>query len=450
MTAPALIISAPRSGAGKTTVALALMAALSRRGLKVKAAKAGPDYIDPAFHAAATGHPGINLDSWAMPPPLLDTLAHEAAGDADVLIIEGVMGLFDGVPGVPGAPGRGGTTADLAARFGIPVLLVLDVSGQSQSAAALVRGFATHDPAVRIAGVILNRVGSDRHRTLASDAIAPLGIPVLGALRRDETIDLPSRHLGLVQATEHADLRARLDRLAELAERQLELDAILASAAPLAAPKQTNTVSPLRPPGQRIALAADAAFTFVYPHLIDAWRRAGAQIVRFSPLADQGPPDDCDACWLPGGYPELSAGALAAAENFRRQTTRFAATRPVHGECGGYMVLGEYLEDAAGVRHPMLALLGHGTSFRERKLHLGYREARLLAESPIGAAGARVRGHEFHYAALGAAGNDAPLADLFDAECRALGAAGGRRGFVTGTFFHAIASAEATPAGAKV
>jgi cobyrinic acid a,c-diamide synthase len=439
MTARALIISAPRSGAGKTTVALALMAALRRSGLKVRSAKAGPDYIDPAFHAAATGGPSPNLDSWAMPPPLLDALAGEAARDADVLVVEGVMGLFDGVSG---PPGRRGTTADLAARFRIPVLLVLDVSGQSQSAAALVRGFASHDPAVRLAGVILNRVASERHRAFVGDAIALTGVPVLGAVPREEAIALPSRHLGLVQAGEHADLDAVLGRLAELAERHLDLDAVVASAAPLSLPGETSLAAPLPPPGQRIALASDAAFTFAYPHLIDGWRRAGAEIVTFSPLADQGPPEQCDACWLPGGYPELHAGVLAGAENFRRQSARFAATRPVHGECGGYMVLGEYLEDAGGVRHPMLGLLGHGTSFRARKLHLGYREARLRAESPIGAAGARVRGHEFHYATLRASGDDAPLVDLVDAQGATLGAAGGHRGLVTGTFFHAIAGVD--------
>jgi cobyrinic acid a,c-diamide synthase len=443
MSARGLIVSAPRSGAGKTTVALALMAALRRSGLKVKAAKAGPDYIDPAFHAAATGHASVNLDTWAMPPPLLDALAGEAARGAEMLLIEGAMGLFDGVPGLPG---RCGATADLAARFAIPVLLVLDVSGQSQSAAALVRGFASHDPAVRLAGVILNRVGSERHRTLVSDAVAQIGVAVLGALPREETIAFPARHLGLVQAREHEDLAVLLDRLADTAEKHLDLDGILARAAPLGTRDQTAIPQALSPPGQRIALAADAAFTFAYPHLLDSWRRAGAEIVSFSPLADQGPPEDCDVCWLPGGYPELHAGPLAAAENFRRQMRRFAATRPVHGECGGHMVLGEFLEDASGAWHQMLGLLGHATSFKQRKLHLGYREARLRDDGPLGAAGARVRGHEFHYATLIAPGGDTPLADLLDGQGRAIGEAGGRRGFASGTFFHAIAGMDSPAA----
>jgi cobyrinic acid a,c-diamide synthase len=180
----------------------------------------------------------------------------------------------------------------------------------------------------------------------------------------------------------------------------------------------------------------------MYPHVLDGWRRAGAEVVRFSPLADEAPPDDCDCCWLPGGYPELHAGALAAAARFRAGLARFAATRPVHGECGGYMVLGQGLTDASGARHAMTGLLGHATSFAQRRLHLGYREARLLAECPIGSAHARVRGHEFHYATLVSAEGDAALAELADGQGRPLGPSGGRRGHVTGTFFHAIAQAE--------
>jgi cobyrinic acid a,c-diamide synthase len=204
----------------------------------------------------------------------------------------------------------------------------------------------------------------------------------------------------------------------------------------------TVPASALPPPGQHIALAADAAFTFVYLHLLASWRKAGAEIVAFSPLADEPPPESCDICWLPGGYPELHAGALAAARKFKAGLAHFAQTRPVHGECGGYMVLGEGLEDASGTRHAMTGLLGHATSFAKRKLHLGYREARLRASCPIGAAGAVVRGHEFHYATLITAGDDDPLVELADAQGRAIGTDGGRRGRVTGTFFHAIARRE--------
>jgi cobyrinic acid a,c-diamide synthase len=435
MTARSLVIAATRSGAGKTTVTLALLAALARRGVVVRSAKAGPDYIDPAFHAAATGCPSVNLDSWAMPPDLLDALAAEAARDAEMLVIEGALGLFDGLAG---PPRRRGATADLAARFHLPVLLILDVAGQSQSAAAVARGFCAHDPAVRIAGVLLNRVGSERHRNLVAEAMQVAGVPVLGVIPRDESLALPERHLGLVQASEYADLDARLAHLASLAESHVDIDAVIEAAGPLAIAAHANAPA-LPPPGQRIALASDAAFTFVYPHLLSGWRGAGAEIFPFSPLADEAPPEHCDCCWLPGGYPELHAGKLAVAHQFRAGLARFAETRPVHGECGGYMALGEYLEDAAGERHAMAGLLGHATSFAQRRLHLGYRAARLIADSPIGPAGDTIRGHEFHYASLVEAGNDDPLADIFDGNGRRLGKTGGRRGRVTGTFFHVIA-----------
>jgi cobyrinic acid a,c-diamide synthase len=445
MTPRGLVIGAPRSGSGKTTVTLALLAAFKQRGISVRAAKSGPDYIDPAFHAAATGQTGLNLDSWAMPPALLEALASDAVGTADLLIIEGAMGLFDGVTG---EPGRSGAAADLAAHFRLPVLLILDVSGQSQSAAAVLHGFMCHDPSVRIAGVVLNRVGSERHRALVTEAITPLNIPVIGSLPRDATLTLPERHLGLVQASEHTDLQSYLKRLAEIAERHIDLDAVVTLAHPLASAAAPANL-PLRPPGQRIALARDPAFSFVYPHLLDGWRRTGASIVPFSPLTDEAPPDDCDCCWLPGGYPELHAPALASARRFRAGLAHFAVSRPVHGECGGYMVLGEGLEDGDGVRHAMTGLLSHSTSFAKRGLQLGYRQATLLSDSAIGQAGHVVRGHEFHYAKLTDVGNDAALVDLADAYGRPLGKAGGRRGYVTGTFFHAIASFDAVTLGEK-
>ncbi len=431
-----LIISAPCSSAGKTTVTLALLTALARRGVRVRAAKSGPDYIDPAFHAAATGSKGSNFDTWAMPPALLDTLVVDAGRGAEFLLIEGAMGLFDGVP----IPQRSGAAADLAARYGVPVLLVLDVWAQAQSAAAVARGFAAHEPAVRIAGVILNRVASERHRMLVADAIVASGFKVFGALPRDDALILPERHLGLVQAAEHVDLDTRLAALAALAERHLDIEAILGVAAPLPSLEPSDAQA-LAPPGQRIALAFDEAFSFVYPHVLEGWRRAGAEIVHFSPLADKPPPDGCDACWLPGGYPELHAGRLAAAQQFRSGLSRFAQIGSVHGECGGYMVLGQSLEDADGVTHAMAGLLSHATSFARRRMQLGYREARLLSQSALGQRGDVVRGHEFHYATLISAGDDEPLVDLSDGQDRPLGPAGGRRGRVSGAFFHVIARA---------
>jgi cobyrinic acid a,c-diamide synthase len=255
---------------------------------------------------------------------------------------------------------------------------------------------------------------------------------------RDPALALPERHLGLVQASEHAALEQFIERMADVMEKSLDLDAILSLAAPFA-PAAGGAAHALRPPGQRIALAQDAAFTFLYPHVADEWRRQGAELVPFSPLADQPPPDDCDACWLPGGYPELHGGGLAAAGRFRAGMRRFAASRPVHGECGGFMVLGTAIEEAEGNVHEMLGLLGHATSFARRRMNLGYRQARLKADCPLGEAGAAIRGHEFHYAQVTEPGTDEPLADIFDGQGRPLGSVGGRRGNVTGTFFHAIA-----------
>ena len=440
MTARGFIVAAPQSGAGKTIVTLALLAALRRRGLVVRSAKAGPDYIDPAFHAAVTGAPSVNLDSWAMSPELLDVLAADAVDGADMVVIEGVMGLFDGA--AVGSKHRRGATADLAAHFGLPVVLVLDVARQAQSAAATVRGFAAHDPEVRIGGVILNRVASERHRSLVSAAIAGLDIPVFGAMPRDAAIALPERHLGLVQAGEHCNLGALIDDLADLADRNIDLEGLLGSAGFFRRSSASGRLPVLPPPGQRIALARDQAFSFVYPHVLDAWRKAGAEILPFSPLANEAPPAEADTCWLPGGYPELHAETLANARNFATGLKRFADTGSVHGECGGYMVLGEALQDATGRRHPMTGLLGHWTSFAKPRLHLGYRIARLLSPSVLGAPGTVIRGHEFHYAALMSAGGDPPLAEIADAEGRRLPPSGGRRGRVTGTFFHAIAVAE--------
>ena len=422
------LVAAPRSGSGKTTVTLGLVAALRRRGVVVRTAKAGPDYIDPAFHAAASGAPGVNLDSWAMPPPLLDSLFVEAAGGADIVVVEGAMGLFDGVAG---APGRTGSAADLAARFALPVLLVLDVSGQAQTAAAVAHGLASFDPAVRIGGVVLNRVGSAKHRSAVESAMR---LPVLGAIPRDASLALPERHLGLVQAREHPALAGHLAALGDMAERYIDLDAVLAESSLQPSPFGRGLGegrAALPPPGQRIALAQDSAFTFTYPHLLAAWRAAGAELRPFSPLADEAPPDDADCCWLPGGYPELHAPALAAAARFRTGLHRFAATRPVHGECGGYMALGATLTTADGVLHQMTGLLDHATSFAKRTLHLGYRRATLPG-------GGVLRGHEFHYATE-QPGTAVPYAVTEDAAGQPLGPAGGRRGCVTGSFFHVIA-----------
>ncbi|MDR6820554.1 cobyrinic acid a,c-diamide synthase [Neorhizobium sp. 2083] len=435
MTARALIIGAPRSGSGKTSVTIGLLRAFARRGVKVRGIKTGPDYIDPGFHEAATHLPGLNLDSWAMAPDLLRHLARGQAEDAELLLIESAMGLFDGIVS---EKNRSGAASDLARLFHLPVLLVLDVSGQSQTAGAIAYGFAHYDPGVKIAACILNRAGSERHSKLSGDAIQAAGIPVVGTVLRDPSLILPERHLGLVQASEHPEMDAHIERLADAMEASLDLDAIYAAAKPFNIPVGSTERS-LRPPGQRIALAQDAAFTFLYPHLMREWRSIGAEIVPFSPLADQAPPAHCDVCWLPGGYPELHAGKLAGAENFKTGLARFAETKPVHGECGGYMVLGETLEDADGVTHAMTGLLSHRTSFAKRRMNLGYRQAELAKDSPLGRKGDTIRGHEFHYASVVSPGTDAAFATIADGGGKLIGPTGGRRGLVSGAFFHAIA-----------
>ena len=442
MTAPAarpsphgLLVAAMRSSSGKTTLTLGLMRALARRGLSVAGAKCGPDYIDPAFHAAATGRPSLNLDAWAMPPALLARLAQATSAGADLLVAEGLMGLFDGVPA---APGCSGASADVAAALGLSVVLVHDVSGQSQSAAAIVAGVRAYAPELRLAGVILNRVGSERHTRLVSDAIRAIGVEVFGAIPRTPDIAVPERHLGLVQAEETAGLDALIDRMADLVATHVDLDRLVAAAGALT-PGADAGARPLAPPGGRIAVARDAAFGFLYPHLLLGWREAGAEIAFFSPLADEAPDGSADVCWLPGGYPELHAGRLAAAATFLGGLRAFAETKPVHGECGGYMVLGRTLTDAEGVVHPMAGLLGVATSFAKRKMHLGYRAVETLAGGPLGAVGTRLAGHEFHYATVVDRGGDEAFALASDAHGATAAPTGSRRGLVSGTFFHVIA-----------
>jgi cobyrinic acid a,c-diamide synthase len=427
-----LIIAAPASGSGKTTVTLGLLRALRRRGVAVQPYKCGPDYIDTAFHSAAAGRPSFNLDTWAMRPDLIAQLAHGAAAGAEICIAEGVMGLYDGA-GTQGTCGNG-STADLAALTGWPVVLVLDVGAQAETAAAIALGLTTYRRDIAFAGVVLNMVGSPGHAAMIAAPMARLGLPVLGAVQRRPGMTMPERHLGLVTAAETAALEDRLDMMAEAIGAGVDLDTVLAAARPLALAPSAATTD-LAPPGQRIALAQDRAFCFTYAHILAGWRRAGAEIVPFSPLADEAPAHDCDAIWLPGGYPELHADALAASQNFRSGMYE-AAHRgvPIHGECGGYMVLGAGLEDVKGIRHAMLGVLGVETSFAAPRMHLGYRRARIIAT------GAQLVGHEFHFANV-LANPDEPLADIRGTDGAPVAERGSRRGAVTGSFFHVIDAA---------
>jgi cobyrinic acid a,c-diamide synthase len=432
-----LIIAAPKSGSGKTLITAGLLRHLRRCGIRVAAAKAGPDYIDPTFHARASGRPCCNLDPWAMRPATLASLTAECETAAELVLCEGVMGLFDGA----GPDGETGSTAELARVTGWPVVLVVDADGQGASVAALVAGFARHDPRVRLAGVILNRVASPRHRVLLTEAIGRHlpGLPVLGAMPRDKSLALPARHLGLVPAGEDATaVEALIDRAATAVGSEIDIDRLIALARP-----SRCSVAPGAPAlpalGQKIAIARDDAFLFAYETTLSGWRRQGAAISFFSPLADEAPPPDTDAIYLPGGYPELHAGRLAAAVGFLGGLRGAAARgKAIYGECGGYMVLGDALTDADGKTHSMAGLLPVATSFAEPRRHLGYRAARLLATGPLGVEGTRFRGHEFHYARVVAEGDSDPLFAVADAGGNDLGRAGLRRGSVFGSFIHLI------------
>jgi cobyrinic acid a,c-diamide synthase len=437
LTAPGLIIAAPSTGSGKTLVTLGLLRALARRGVAVTSAKVGPDYIDPAFHAAASGRPCLNLDGWAMRPGTLAGLAGRIASGADLVVCEGVMGLFDGANV---AAGPDGSTADLAALSGWPVLLVVDVRGQAGSAAALLRGFAAHRPDVRVAGVVFNRLGGEAHRQMLLRACVRHlpELAVLGLLPRADELELPSRHLGLVQACERPDLDAFIERAADLVTAHLDLDRLFGLARPGRWAEAPAPV-PLPPLGQRIAVACDAAFAFCYAAVAEGWRSVGAELSFFSPLADEAPEPGCDAVYLPGGYPELHAGRLAAAARFM-SGLRDAAERgaAIYGECGGYMVLGESLTDAAGAEHRMGGLLPLRTSLAQKRLHLGYRQGTLAASGVLGDAGQRFRGHEFHYATVLAEGPGQPLLHAADAAGAAVGPMGLCVGRVAGSFLHLV------------
>jgi cobyrinic acid a,c-diamide synthase len=468
-----LIVAAAASHSGKTTIAVGLIAALKARGLNVRAAKCGPDYIDPKFLEAASGAPAINLDPWAMSPDKIERRLTEQGAGADIVIVEGVMGLFDG--------GRNGigSTASLAKLTGLPVLLVVGGHGLAQTAAAVAEGCARLADGFDIVGAIANQIASDRHADLVREGFRRASVPLLGLVRRDESIALASRHLGLVQAEEHEDLARKIARAGELVAEGCELERILdltKTAKPGKAFSHREKVaaeqpdegmrseandlrlnpspvafgdtlslwervgsSPLAQFGQRIAVAKDVAFAFAYPHLLQDWCKQGSEITFFSPLADEGPSSNADAVFLPGGYPELHAGKLAAASNFP-SGMRAAADRGalIYGECGGYMVLGERLIDAEGKSHRMLGLLPVSTSFEKRKLHLGYRRLKPLGglpwQTPLTA-------HEFHFASIIEEGGGDSLFEAHDSGGTPLGQIGRRRGRVMGSFAHVIDAA---------
>lgn len=425
-----ILIAAPSSGSGKTTVTLGLLRALRNRGVKLAPGKAGPDYIDPAFHAAASSAPCLNFDPWGMRPDLLLANATLHASGGKMLVIEAMMGLYDSAVDGTGSP------ADLASILGLTVILVVDCRGMSHSVAALVGGFANHRVDTRIAGVILNRVNSDRHEKMLRDALESIRMPVLAVLRSSKELALPERHLGLVQAGEHDQLEAFIEKAAAVVGAKADFDRIIAASRQVPQRASDANIPRLAPLGQRIAVARDTAFAFVYEHMLLGWKRRGAEISFFSPLADEAPDPQADAIYLPGGYPELHAARLAGNENFL-VSTRQAAERgvKVFGECGGYMTLGEAIIDAEGKRHEMLGLLPLVTSFEKRKRHLGYRHLVPVSGGPFTEP---MRGHEFHYATIVSEGDADRLFTAKDAAGNDLGGVGLVRGTVAGSFMHLV------------
>lgn len=443
MASKGLMIAGLASGSGKTMVTLGLLRALARRGKAPAAGKTGPDYIDSGFLSAAAGRKAVNLDQFAMSKPLLAHLAADQTGDT--LIIEGVMGLFDG------ASGNAGSSAALAEALDIPVILVMDIRHTAQTAAMIAAGIASLLPAGRIAGVILNHVASPRHLALVSEALAAYQIPLFGSVPSRDGLAVPSRHLGLVQAADfdNAGLEMILDHAADLIDEYCDLDAILDAAQrlptagkavaalplPVTNPKSINPKS-INLPAKTIAVANDAAFGFAYHHLLAGWQQQGAEIRPFSPLNDEKPADDADFIFLPGGYPELHLPTLSRNRQFLAGLNKAAtANIPIYGECGGYMVLGTGITDASGNRFDMAGLLDVETSFANKKRHLGYRK--FTPVEPFFWDGPFL-GHEFHYTNVVSA-RGTPLFTAHDANDQPLGMAGLRKGSVAGSYLHIIA-----------
>ena len=421
---PRLVIAAPASGCGKTTVACGLMAALRARGLAVSGHKVGPDYIDPGYHALATGRAPRNLDPFLCGEELIAPLFRHGAAGAQVAVVEGVMGLFDGVdhtaipanpttpvnhavPANPIDPGFG-STAHVAQLLKAPVILVVDAARAGRSVAALVAGFAGFDPRTPVAGVILNQVASDRHERLLRDALADTGPPVYGVIRRTEGILTPSRHLGLIPAAERAALAGQaIDRMGALVAASCDLDALLALAArapALPGPAWSPPPATARTtPAPAIAIAGGAAFTFGYTEQAELLEAAGARVARFDPLRDEDLPEGTAGLVLGGGFPELHASGLSANGRLRDRVAALAARgAPVAAECAGLLYLARTLDD-----RPMCGVLGVRATMTP-KLTLGYRQAVAVTDSVLARAGDVVRGHEFHRTAVVPAAGDQP------------------------------------------
>ncbi len=404
---PRIVVAGTHSGVGKTTVASGLMAALSANGYGVAPFKVGPDFIDPSYHALATGRPGRNLDAFLSGPEFIAPLFLHGAAGADVAVIEGVMGLFDGKSG----GGELASTAHIAKLLDAPVLLVVDASAMARSVAALVYGYASFDPEVHLAGVVLNRVGSPTHEAMLREALAPLGIPVAGVLRRNAAPSTPDRHLGLVPVAERPqEARIALATLGETISSSCDLDAVLGLAS-TAGPLDAEPWNPASPEPEkasvRVAVAGGPAFSFIYKENLELLEGAGAEVSVFDPIRDMALPEGTDALYLGGGFPETYAAALSDNEALRGEIKEFAGSgRPVVAECGGLLFLARDLDG-----YPMCGVLDARARMSER-LTLGYREARATADSPLAREGEAIRSHEFHYSVVEPGVGETPAWDF--------------------------------------
>ena len=398
MNIPRIVIAGTQSGVGKTSLTLGLLTLLRRRGLRVQTFKVGPDYLDPTYLTLASGRPCYNLDGWMTGESYVKQLFVKACSDADIAVVEGVMGLFDGAD--PGS--SEGSTSEITRWLDAPVVLVADVHGMARSLAAVVHGYATFESGLRVAGVIANRCGSDRHTQWLAESLRSASLPpLLGGVKRDALARLPNRHLGLVTAETARITQKLLDELADALAPEFSLDKVVAEAEkapPITAPTRQVATASKR---VRLGIAHDEAFHFYYPDNLDALKEAGCEVIRFSPLEDRALPPDLNGLYLGGGYPEEHGAALATNEAMLDAIRRFAAGGGlIYAECGGLMYLAEGIETVEGTRHRLTGLLPAWTRMCRQRQSLGYVEVALTDDSLWGKRGQTLRGHEFHYSEL--------------------------------------------------
>jgi cobyrinic acid a,c-diamide synthase len=392
------VVAGTASGVGKTTITAALLAALRARGLTVQPFKCGPDYIDPAHHTVLAGRPSYNLDTWMLPVATNLSIFRKAMHDADVAVVEGVMGLFDGVNGSSDE----GSTAEIAKLLDLPIVLVVDASNAARSIAATVKGFAEFDPKIRLLGVILNGPAGPSHVNLLREAIAPIGVPLLGCFPKVPALGLQERHLGLVTAGEKTWNSEQVRLLIQTVESNIELDRLLASCDILAQGEAAEGIS-VNKSGKRngrvhIGVARDRAFSFYYQSSLDSLRAAGAELVETSPLSDASLPADLDGLYLGGGYPEVFAEELAQNHSFLESLQKFARSgHPIYAECGGLMYLANDLQTLDGRRHTMASVLPLSVEMLDHLDGFGYTEVQVHSDCLVGPRGTRLRGHSFHH-----------------------------------------------------